>query len=128
MTVSYYDMMDRMYGGEIVMRQKKIRSAGPVYFAAGVWALYALLFPLYRILDFIVCFLLSLLGYALSQKLFFKPKVIEITKRPENAKPAEPLPQKPGYGPEIDAIIAEGNLAHDNREYSERPDKTRGQF
>ena len=89
------------------MRQKKIRSAGPVYIAAVLWALYALLFPLYRIGDFITCVIIALLGYFLSQRLFFKPKFIEI-KEPE---PPKPEAAAPGVDPEIAAITAEGARA-----------------
>ncbi|MCL2343209.1 MAG: 5-bromo-4-chloroindolyl phosphate hydrolysis family protein [Firmicutes bacterium] len=89
------------------MRQKKIRSVWPVYIAAGCWVLYASLFSLYSMGDFIRCIAFTLLGYFLSQKLFFKPKIVEIAP-PE---PAAPEPAASQYGPEIDAIIAEGARA-----------------
>lgn len=93
----------------VAVRQKKIRSVWPVYIAAGLWALYALLFPLYHIWGLLLCAVVSALGYFLSQRLFFRPKLVEIP-APAPKKPEAPS-EKSKNSPEVDAVIAEGNLA-----------------
>ena len=88
---------------ESQLRERKIKSVWPVYITAAVWVIYSLCFPLYRLQDFLICIAASF-GIGLLSKLIFKPKTVKV---------AEPIPEPPrvSYGEEIDAIIAEGNLA-----------------
>lgn len=85
------------------MREKKVKSVWPIYIVAVVWAAYALIFPLYRLSHFIICIAAACAVYIIS-RLIFKPKIVYETI-------PEPEPEKVSYGAEIDAIIAEGNLA-----------------
>lgn len=68
------------------MRQIKHRRALPVYAAAGVYALYALVMPLYESWHFLIAALLTAGTWVLADH-FVKPK-IELT--PESEKTSEP--------------------------------------
>ena len=69
------------------MRQVKRRSALPVYIAAGVYALCALILPLYKLWHFLVAALITAAAWIAADKLI-NPKVEYV---PEPEKPAEPL-------------------------------------
>ena len=80
---------------------KKIihKSAIPLYAAAAVWVLYALLFPLHRVMHFALVAAASLVAYFVAAKLC--PLVVE---------EVEEKPQKTG-NEELDRMIAESRLA-----------------
>ena len=82
---------------------KKIvhKSAAPLYAAAVVWVLYALLFPLYRIIHFLIVIAASALVYLIAKALC--PDIVEEVKE-------EVKPQTTG-NEELDKMIAEGKLA-----------------
>ncbi len=69
------------------MRQVKRRSALPVYITAGVYALCALILPLYKLWHFLVAALITAAAWIAADKLI-KPKVEYV---PEPEKPAAPL-------------------------------------
>lgn len=85
------------------MREVKVKSVGPIYSVALTWLVYSLLFPMYRLSDFLICIASTVLVYIVSKKIF-KPKIIYVE---------EPViePEPVTYGNEIDSIIAEGQLA-----------------
>ena len=80
---------------------KKIihKSAIPLYAAAAVWVLYALLFPLHRVMHFVLVAVGSLVVYLVASKLC--PPIVE---------EVEEKPQKTG-NEELDRMIAESRLA-----------------
>ncbi len=82
---------------------KKIvhRSAAPLYAVAAVWVLYALLFPLYRVVHFAVVTVASVVVYLIAKKLC--PDIVEEVK-------VEEKPQTTGNA-ELDKMIADGKLA-----------------
>ena len=82
---------------------KKIvhKSAAPIYAAAAVWALYALLFPLYRVIHFVLVIAASAVVYFIAKALC--PDVVEEVKEEEK-------PQTTG-NPELDKMITDGKLA-----------------
>ena len=82
---------------------KKIvhKSAAPIYAAAAVWALYALLFPLYRVIHFALVIAASAVVYFIAKALC--PDVVEEVK-------VEEKPQTTG-NEELDKMIADGKLA-----------------
>ena len=82
---------------------KKIvhKSAAPLYAAAAVWVLYALLFPLYRMIHFVLVIIASALVYFIAKALC--PDVVEEVKEEEK-------PQTTGNA-ELDKMIADGKLA-----------------
>lgn len=82
---------------------KKIvhKSAAPIYAVAAVWVLYALLFPLYRLLHFVLVIAASAVVYFIAKALC--PDVVEEVK--EEAKP-----QTTGNA-ELDKMIADGQMA-----------------
>ncbi|HHU23019.1 MAG TPA: hypothetical protein GXZ52_06370 [Clostridiales bacterium] len=85
------------------MREVKKKPVGPIYTVALTWLLYALLFPLYKLWHFIVAILVTLLTWSISKKIF-KTKIVYVEE-------PEPEPEPVSYGPEVDAIIAEGKIA-----------------
>ena len=85
------------------MREVKIKPVGPIYTFAATWLLYSLMFPLYRLIDFLICIAVAYGAYALSKKIF-KTKITYVEE-------PVPEPEPVSFGSEVDAIIAEGNLA-----------------
>ena len=82
---------------------KKIvhKSAAPLYAAAVVWVLYALLFPLYRVIHFVIVAAASALVYLIAKALC--PDIVEEVK-------VEEKPRTTGNA-ELDRMIADGKLA-----------------
>ena len=82
---------------------KKIvhKSAAPIYAAAVVWVLYALLFPLYRFVHFAIVIIASLAVYLIAKG--FCPDIVEEVK-------VEEKPQTTGNA-ELDKMIVDGKLA-----------------
>lgn len=80
---------------------KKIvhKPAAPIYAAAVVWILYALLFPLYRVGHFALCAAASAAVYLIA-RLFCRDVVEEVEEKPESTGNAE-----------LDKMISDGNLA-----------------
>lgn len=80
---------------------KKIvhKPAAPIYAAAVVWILYALLFPLYRVGHFALCAAASAAVYLIA-RLFCRDVVEEVEEKPE-----------PTGNTELDKMISDGNLA-----------------
>ena len=80
---------------------KKIvhKPAAPIYAAAVVWILYALLFPLYRVGHFTLCAAASAAVYFIA-RLFCKDVVEEVEEKPE-----------PTGNAELDKMISDGSLA-----------------
>lgn len=80
---------------------KKIvhKPAAPIYAAAVVWILYALLFPLYRVGHFALCSAASAAVYLIA-RLFCRDVVEEVEEKPE-----------PTGNAELDKMISDGNLA-----------------
>ncbi len=83
---------------------KKIvhKSAVPLYAAAAVWVLYALLFPLYRVAHFVIVAAASGVVYLIAKSLC-KDIVEEVPEEP-------PQPETTGNA-ELDKMIADGKLA-----------------
>ena len=77
------------------------KSAVPIYMAAGVWAVYALVFPLYKVGHFAIAVAVALAAY-FAGCCFFKDvkEVIEV----------EPEPERTG-NEALDKMIADGQLA-----------------
>ena len=96
----YYAVSKMTTGGDEV---KKIvhKSAAPLYAAAVVWVLYALLFPLYRVIHFVIVAASSALVYLIARSLC--PDVVEEVREEEK-------PQTTG-NEALDKMIAEGKLA-----------------
>lgn len=82
-------------------KPKHKKPVSPLYAAAITWAVYALLFPLYKLWHFILAIILTFLISS------------AVGKRAKKKMPPEPEPQPEpvSYGAEIDAIIAEGKRA-----------------
>lgn len=80
---------------------KKIvhKPAAPIYAAAVVWILYALLFPLYRVGHFALCAAASAAVYLIA-RLFCRDVVEEVEEKPE-----------PTGNAELDKMISDGNFA-----------------
>ena len=88
------------------MRQVKRRSALPVYIAAGVYALCALILPLYKLWHFLLAALITAGAWLLADRLI-KPRIEYVP---------EPAPEPVSYGAEADAILAEAAKARGEME------------
>ena len=88
------------------MRQVKRRSALPVYIAAAVFAVYALVLPLYSVWHFLAAALVTAGAWLLADRLI-KPKVEYVP---------EPEPAPVSYGAEADAVLAEAKKARTEME------------
>ena len=86
------------------MREVKIPPVIHIYAFAGVWLLWALFLPMYRLIHFIGLFALSLFA-AIVFRRFFPGKVIYVS-----APEPEPEPFSTGDA-EVDGLIKEGELA-----------------
>lgn len=82
---------------------KKIvhKPAAPLYAAAAVWVLYALLFPLYRVGHFVIVLAASAAVYGIA-RLFCKDVVEEVPEEPKTTG-----------NPELDKMVSEGQKALD---------------
>lgn len=82
---------------------KKIvhKPAAPLYAAAAVWVLYALLFPLYRVGHFVIVLAASAAVYGIA-RLFCKDVVEEVPEEPKTTG-----------NPELDKMVSEGQGALD---------------
>ena len=80
---------------------KKIvhKPAAPLYAAAAVWVLYALLFPLYRVGHFVIVLAASAAVYGIA-RLFCKDIVEEVPEEPKTTG-----------NPELDKMVSEGQKA-----------------
>ena len=80
---------------------KKIvhKPAAPLYAAAAVWVLYALLFPLYRVGHFVIVLVASAAVYGIA-RLFCKDVVEEVPEEPKTTG-----------NPELDKMVSEGQGA-----------------
>lgn len=91
------------------MQPVERRRALPVYIAAAVFAVYATLFPLYRLCHFLLAAAITAVAWLIADKLI-KP-VIEYIPVPEQ----EPEPEV-SHGSEADAILAEAKTARKEME------------
>jgi hypothetical protein len=87
------------------MEEVKRRSAIPVYIAAAVYALYALIFPMYKLWHFLIAALVTAAAWLIAD-YFIKPII-------EYVPVSEPEPEPVSYGETVDAILAEAKRAHD---------------
>ena len=87
------------------MREVKRKSALPVYIAAAVYSVYALVFPLYALRHFFLAALVTAAAWLLADRLI----------KPVTEYVAEPEPE-PSYGEAADAILAEARRAHEEME------------
>ena len=83
------------------LREVRKKSVIPIYGAAGVWIIYCVFFPLYKLPHFIFPVVLSIAAYFILSKIF--PGKIEYVEIP-------PEPVTTGNA-EIDALLREGETA-----------------
>ena len=97
------------------------RSVVPIYLVGAVWLAYALLFPLYQPVHYLLCGALSAAAFIVGKGLF-PNKVYEVPGEPEENKQEEPEKKEPPKStgdPEIDALINKAggeNADHGNAE------------
>ena len=84
------------------MATVKRRSTVPYYAAAGTWVIYALLFPLYRVPQFIFIAIVSAVVYFIMNAVC---GTVEVT------VPDPPKKEESTGNPELDKMIRDGNLA-----------------
>lgn len=94
-------------------KNKRKRSAAPIYTFAVVWLLMCMILPVYKLGGLIVTIIIaSCFSYFVSKQAGKKAKAQENADqlRCEN-ETQQPETEKKSYGPEIDPIIDEGNRA-----------------
>ena len=84
------------------MATVKRRSTVPYYAAAGTWVIYALLFPLYRVPQFIFIAIVSAVVFFIMNAVC---GTVEVT------VPDPPKKEESTGNPELDKMIRDGNLA-----------------
>ena len=84
------------------MATVKRKSTVPYYAAAGTWVIYALLFPLYRVPQFIFIAIVSAVVYFIMNAVC---GTVEVT------VPDPPKKEESTGNPELDKMIKDGNLA-----------------
>lgn len=83
------------------VRRRKMPSVVPIYAMGGAWAVYAVIFPLYRWWHFLAALLVSLAAYGIARH-FFPGKVVEVR---------EPAPKPDTGNPDADQILLQGREA-----------------
>ena len=94
-------------------KNKRKRSAAPIYTFAVVWLLMCMILPVYKLGGLIVTIIIaSCFSYFVGKQVGKKAKAQENAEqlRREN-ETQQPENEKKSYGPEIDPIIDEGNRA-----------------
>ena len=92
------------------MRKNKRKNGLPIYVFLLLWLLCALILPLYRLYGILIAAGVSLAGAALTAH-FRREKTAAAPAEPTPEPAAKAEPPKSKYGPEVEAIIADGKLA-----------------
>ena len=92
------------------MRKNKRKNGLPIYVFILLWLLCALILPLYRLYGILIAAGVSLAGAALTAH-FRREKAAAAPAEPTPEPAAKAEPPKSKYGPEVEAIIADGKLA-----------------
>jgi hypothetical protein len=103
------------------MKTVKKRSVVPIYLIGVVWLVYALLFPLYRISDYLICAALSLVAFGVGKSMF-PTRTIELpeentsteTKETTQAATSSLTPEQQELVTERDRAISELRRLNDN--------------
>lgn len=90
------------------------KSVAPIYLVAALWAAWALVFPLYANIHYVMAAIASVLVFVVAKSIF-PDKTYETAAAPSKAEPeqkAEAAPEKKSTGnPELDKVIEQGRLA-----------------
>ena len=87
-----------VYSEVTKLREIKKKSPVPIYGLAAFWLVYCLIFPLYRLIHFIILAVLSAVVYFALSKVF--PGTVEYVEEPKTTG-----------NPDHDALLSEGELA-----------------
>ena len=86
------------------------RSVAPIYLVGLVWLAYAVLFPLYRVSDYIICGVISAAFFLLGKTIW--PDAAAPEEEPAAAPRSAPKAEKePAADPEVAALLAERDKA-----------------
>ena len=88
------------------------RSVAPIYLVGLVWLAYAVLFPLYRVSDYIICGVISAAFFLLGKTIWPDAVLIEDGEEPPAAPRSAPkAEEEPAADPEVAALLAERDKA-----------------
>ncbi len=89
------------------------KSAAPIYMVAALWAVWALAFPLYSALHYIMAAAASVLVYVVAKAVFPDRAYQTPASAPQAAPKEEKAPEekKSTGNPELDKVIEQGRLA-----------------
>ena len=86
------------------------RSVAPIYLVGLVWLAYAVLFPLYRVSDYIICGVISAAFFLLGKTIW--PDAAAPEEEPPAAPRSAPkAEEEPAADPEVAALLAERDKA-----------------
>ena len=88
---------------------EKRKSAAPFYAVAALWLIYALLFPLYRPMHYVLLAVVSAVVFLIVQVLCGSARVIGAAE--QKKAPEKPKEEKPTGNPELDKAIRDVRLA-----------------
>ena len=88
------------------------KSTAPIYLVGIVWLVYALVFPLYRVTDYVLCALLSAVAFAVGKAIWPNAILIVEDQEPEAKKePAKAEKTKKTGNEELDKLLDERDKA-----------------
>lgn len=93
------------------------KSVAPIYLVGGVWLVYAILFPLYRLSDYLICAVVSIAFFILGKSIWPDAAIITDEEEPPTArKTQEPAPkpkeEKKSTGdPQLDRLLEDRERA-----------------
>lgn len=97
-------------------KPRHTRPVGHIYFFAIAWALFSIIFPMYKLSNLLIVLAISFSAAFIAKKAYFDRRakkaepVFYSEPKAEPQKTKEPEPAV-SYGPQIDPIIAEGKTA-----------------
>lgn len=88
------------------------KSVAPIYLVAALWAAWALVFPLYASIHYIMAALASVLVYIVGKSIFPDKSYETAEAAPKTEEKAKEAKENKSTGnPELDKVVEQGNLA-----------------
>jgi 5-bromo-4-chloroindolyl phosphate hydrolysis protein len=87
------------------------KSVAPIYLVGIVWLVYALLFPLYRVSDYLLCAGLSLVAFIVGKAIWPDATLIVADQEEKKAQPAQAEQPKKTGNEELDKLLDERDKA-----------------
>ncbi len=103
--------MRALLGRNTPMVKKVKKSVAPIYLVATLWGAWALVFPLYAPIHYVMAALASVIVYIVGRSIF-PDRAYEVPTTEAKAAPEKKEPVKKSTGnPELDKVVEQGRLA-----------------